>query len=407
MEENVGLTGEIIKSETSFAASAPFNWRAHLAVHPAAELFPLMGELELKELAKDIEAHGLQTPIVIWAPTGELLDGRNRLDALALLGLLCTRNGDDLRLSKSWSDEAGCWVATKKPNTCGWNYLDSGNPYAIALSFNVHRRHLTAEKKHDLIREVLKAKPELSDRQVGKMVGADKNTVAGDRADLEARGEIHHVEKRKDSKGRKQPAKKPKAPKTPKIPGSETQAPKVATKRAAAGGMDPALFADSPQPTQTSFLARIGVKTVLAALPLEWLEDVRAWVAAHDAPAPAAPASSPDDHPDTPGFPRREASTPDAPVPMAPPALAPTSPVPELKVLSHYVPTHKDPWPTDWRHLDAVALEEAIGAVQRFGVNHRLEERHHRQLARMRERLDDLRLEIPTSLLRGPPRLLN
>jgi hypothetical protein len=41
------------------------------------------------------------------------------------------------------------------------------------------------------------------------MTGSDKNTVAKDRADLEARGEIHHVKIRTDTKGRKQPARKP------------------------------------------------------------------------------------------------------------------------------------------------------------------------------------------------------
>ena len=37
----------------------PINWRDHLAVHPAAELFPLLSETDpaaLKELAEDIRA---------------------------------------------------------------------------------------------------------------------------------------------------------------------------------------------------------------------------------------------------------------------------------------------------------------------------------------------------------------
>ena len=44
-----------------------------------------MSEAELKALAKDIEEHGLQIPVVIWKSNGGhkyLLDGRNRLDAL-------------------------------------------------------------------------------------------------------------------------------------------------------------------------------------------------------------------------------------------------------------------------------------------------------------------------------------
>lgn len=73
-----------------------FDWRQHLAVHPAAELFPPLPESELRELAKDNKAHGLQTPIVLWSPSSDrkvahLLDGRHQLDALALLGLLWVR----------------------------------------------------------------------------------------------------------------------------------------------------------------------------------------------------------------------------------------------------------------------------------------------------------------------------
>jgi hypothetical protein len=39
----------------------------------------------------------------------------------------------------------------------------------------------------------------------------DKNTVTAVRQEMEGRGEIHHVEKRTDTRGRKQPARKAKA----------------------------------------------------------------------------------------------------------------------------------------------------------------------------------------------------
>ena len=66
-----------------------FNWHDHLAVHPAAEAFPPLPEKELKELADDIKRNGLEHSITLWRPDDKtkpvLLDGRNRLDALALL----------------------------------------------------------------------------------------------------------------------------------------------------------------------------------------------------------------------------------------------------------------------------------------------------------------------------------
>jgi hypothetical protein len=43
---------------------SPKTWRDVLPIHPAAELFPLMSEAELRELGEDIQANGLQAPIV-------------------------------------------------------------------------------------------------------------------------------------------------------------------------------------------------------------------------------------------------------------------------------------------------------------------------------------------------------
>jgi hypothetical protein len=171
------------------------NWRDHLAVHPAAELFPLLSEPELKELAADIEANGLNTPIVMWSEKKSekvwLLDGRNRLDALALLGEL---EFDQHGKAKKYLDRL---------------YRYDGDPYALALSFNLHRRHLTAEQKRDVIAKLLKAKPEASNLSIAKQVMADDKTVASVRRDMESRSEIPNVERHTDSKGRKQPARKP------------------------------------------------------------------------------------------------------------------------------------------------------------------------------------------------------
>src|SRR3954470_21088768 len=59
------------------------GWRP-TAVHPLADLFPLMSEDDLKELAADIKANGQLHPIVIDAE-GVLVDGRNRLAACDLV----------------------------------------------------------------------------------------------------------------------------------------------------------------------------------------------------------------------------------------------------------------------------------------------------------------------------------
>src|SRR5262249_37656356 len=77
-------------------------------------------------------------------------------------------------------------------------------------SANLHRRHLTADQKRELIAKVLKAKPEASNNTIAKQVRADGKTVAKARRKLESTSEIPRLEKTvgKDGKSRKLPAKR-------------------------------------------------------------------------------------------------------------------------------------------------------------------------------------------------------
>src|SRR3954451_19320986 len=87
--------------------------------HEAANLFPLMDEAALAELAADIGANGLRDPI--WRhPDGRIIDGRNRWLACQMVGVDCRHRtygrGDD----------------TIVP---------------FVLSHNLHRRHLTTAQR--------------------------------------------------------------------------------------------------------------------------------------------------------------------------------------------------------------------------------------------------------------------
>jgi hypothetical protein len=117
-----------------------------------------------------------------------------------------------------WTDRPGGRIGYAPG--CEVQNLHDGDPYAIALSLNVHRRHLTTEQKRELIDKLLTAKPELSDRQIGKIAKADGKTVAARRTKKESRAEIPHVETRTDTKCRQQPATKQttKAPTPKEIP---------------------------------------------------------------------------------------------------------------------------------------------------------------------------------------------
>ncbi len=129
-------------------------------------------------------------PVAIWIDQdGQryLADGRNRLDAMAIVGIDVMDGAD------------------------GYLHYETveGDPYDYVISANIHRRHLTAEQKRDLVAKLLKMNPERSNRQTAKIVGVDDKTAGSVRRELEARSEIPHVAKTVDTKGRKQPASKP------------------------------------------------------------------------------------------------------------------------------------------------------------------------------------------------------
>lgn len=89
-------------------------------IHPAADLFPMMGSDELAELARDIAENGQLEPIVI-DDQGVVIDGRNRLKA--------------------------CTIAGKKPLTWLWDGSPGGSVLAFIVSKNVKRRHLDPSQR--------------------------------------------------------------------------------------------------------------------------------------------------------------------------------------------------------------------------------------------------------------------
>jgi hypothetical protein len=133
----------------------------NLKPHPLAEAFPPLSKEEFAGLVEDIRANGQQIPIILL--DGKILDGVHRYKA-------CRKVGIKAR---------------------GEHYSGS-NAAAFVCSANVHRRHLklTNKQKHVLIAKVLKASPEISNRQVASVTKTHHETVAAERTALETRGEI-------------------------------------------------------------------------------------------------------------------------------------------------------------------------------------------------------------------------
>jgi hypothetical protein len=135
-----------------------------LEFHPLADIFPLLGEDELEDLAKDIKANGLQEPIVLYE--GKILDGRNRY--------------------------RGCELVGVEPR---FETYEGDNPRAYVISLNVMRRHLDQATKRALIADELRERPETSNRQIAKSLGVKHDTVGSVRAGLVATGQIGQLEK--------------------------------------------------------------------------------------------------------------------------------------------------------------------------------------------------------------------
>jgi hypothetical protein len=182
------------------------SWRDVVKVHPAAELFPLMSKEELHELAADIKKNHMRQRIT-FTLDGQLVDGRNRLDALALNGADVARSVERIVSFIRGNDKTFVRDGPIGPHQ--FDAIKEEWAYDHVVSLNIKRRHLTPVQKRDIIDKLLKQHPERSDRATAKVVGVSKNTVASVRADAEARGQIDHVETRTDTKGRKQPARKP------------------------------------------------------------------------------------------------------------------------------------------------------------------------------------------------------
>ena len=131
--------------------------------HPACLLFPRLTDDELQALADDIRQNGLLNPIVTL--NGEILDGRNRLEA--------------------------CKIAGVTPGFVEWD--GEGSPLAWVVAVNLVRRHLTASQRAviacDLL-PMLEAEAKERQRQSpgrGKKVAKELATSSGKASQIAAR----------------------------------------------------------------------------------------------------------------------------------------------------------------------------------------------------------------------------
>jgi hypothetical protein len=174
------------------------SWRNYVAVDSLAANMPPIAREDFDEMVADVAEHGIRNEVTLFKDDSGnefVLDGCNRLDAAERAGLPVIKDG------------------ALNPDVIPLRYV-YGNidrkKYVRAQNFL--RRHLNAEQKRSAIATLLIEKPERSDRDIGREIGADCKTVAAKRRRMESRAEIPHVNTRTDSEGRSQPAEKKRRP---------------------------------------------------------------------------------------------------------------------------------------------------------------------------------------------------
>ncbi len=147
--------------------------------HPAAGVVVLK-QATVNRLVESIREHGQLISCI--RVNGKVFDGRKRV-------LAC----EELKV---------------KPRFVDVDLPDDATPEQIAYALNMVREQFTREEMKDAQKLVLKAKPELSNREVAKQTGADHKTVGKVREELEETGEIPQFES-KGGRGKKTGEPKP------------------------------------------------------------------------------------------------------------------------------------------------------------------------------------------------------
>jgi ParB-like chromosome segregation protein Spo0J len=235
-------SGKELGSNTAITIKTQ-GWRDWLPVHEAPEMFPLVSADELKELADDIAKNGMHSRITVVADeTGKqvLLDGRNRLNALELLGRKIAL-GDSTIFEELSAD-----------------LID---PYAYVISANIQRRHLTVDQKRDLIEKLLKATPENSNRQIAETVKASHHTVESVRTKMESTGQIAQLPKTFGKDGKERPTKSASKARSPATRKRRTEPPKDTV----AAALNSLSWSEADASLRRRFVEAVGVASLLEA----------------------------------------------------------------------------------------------------------------------------------------------
>jgi hypothetical protein len=189
--------------EIELTTTRSSTWRQRFKVHPAADVFPMMTDVELDALAEDIKANGLRQKVV-FSPgvdhqDGQMIDSRNRIAAMERAGI------------------------EFHPCTHGVDY--DGDPISFIVSANLKRRHMTKEQIADVIVALAKIKAAEKPGQAGPVSGGrgKRNPVKAKAVEInKALPKEDQVSERTIKRSIAKAEGRPKKPTCPKCHGSGT-----------------------------------------------------------------------------------------------------------------------------------------------------------------------------------------
>lgn len=145
------------------------GYKSKLSPHPIAEVFPMLPDAELEEMANSVKLIGLQRKITLL--DGKILDGRNR--------------------------DRACEIAGVQPEFEEFDPARDGSPVQFVAAQNLRRRDLTSGQK---AMAALRLIPffEAEDKAAADAAGGENG--AGDATHVDSSGDFSQVAPRKQKK---------------------------------------------------------------------------------------------------------------------------------------------------------------------------------------------------------------
>jgi len=140
--------------------------------HPIADVWPMMDEAKIQELADDIRKNGQLVPV--WIYEGKILDGRNRWSACKIAGV-------DPKTQEYTGDEPTAFAVSLNDRR---RHMNKGSLAAVAAELEPHfaadakRRQIRKPKAVSVVEKIPQQTPSKAREEAAKSVGVNDRYVS-------------------------------------------------------------------------------------------------------------------------------------------------------------------------------------------------------------------------------------